>query len=144
MIKTKRSDSRGTPMWLMDVFKDWFDPCPLDFNPEVDGLELEWPDKTYVNPPYSNPSPWIYKAIEENKKGKTIAMLLRFDPTTKAFKSLIEANAHILYCAERLEFVLVDPNDKPYKSPYPSILIILSGSSNINKANNSKGGELNG
>lgn len=33
MIKTKSSDNRATPEWIMDLFKDYFDPCPLNPNP---------------------------------------------------------------------------------------------------------------
>ena len=124
MNKLKESDNRATPKWLMAVFSDWFDPCPLNPNPTIDGLKLDWKDKTFVNPPYSNPSEWIYKAIEESKKGKTIALLMRFDPTTKYFRALIENNAHIFYCGERLEFINPD-EPKNYKSPFPSILVIL-------------------
>jgi len=124
-METKPSDNRATPKWLMKVFDGWFDPCPLNPNPTIDGLNLEWKDKTFLNPPYSSPSKWIYKAIEESKKGKTIAILIRFDPTTKYFKALIENNAHLFYCGERLEFI--NPEEtKNYKSPFPSILIILS------------------
>ncbi len=122
-MKTKEGDSRATPKWLMNMFENWFDPCPLNPNPEVDGLEIEWEDKTYCNPPYSQMSKWIFKAIEENKKGKTIALLIRFDTSTKAFKSLIEQKAHILYCGERIHFKT--PNGKSYASPFPSILVIL-------------------
>ena len=125
MIEIKQSDNRATPQWLMSIFRDWFDPCPLNTNPEVDGLELDWRDQTFLNPPYSSPSKWIYKAIEENKKGKTIVILMRFDPTTKYFKALIENEAHIFYCGERLEFI--NPEEKKnYKSPFPSILVFLS------------------
>ena len=124
MIKTKPSDSRATPKWLMDLFKDWFDPCPLNLNPKIDGLIIDWKDKTYVNPPYSNPSPWVYKAIEESKKGKMIVLCMRFDPTTKYFRALIENNAHIFYCGERLRFVAEQGVN--YASPFPSILIILN------------------
>ena len=125
MIKTKLSDNRATPRWLMEIFDGWFDPCPLNPTPKINGLELEWKDKTYINPPYSNPSPWIYKAIEESKKGKRIVLLMRFDPTTKYFRALIENNAHIFYCGERLRFT--SPYSKlNYASPFPSILVMLN------------------
>jgi succinyl-CoA synthetase alpha subunit len=42
----------------------------LNDNPIINGLDVEWENKTYCNPPYSKPLPWINKAIEENKKGK--------------------------------------------------------------------------
>ena len=124
-MKLKESDNRATPKWLKDVFEDWFDPCPLNTNPEIDGLKLEWGNKTFVNPPYSNPTPWIFKAIEESKKGKIIALLIRCDMTTKYGKALIENNAHIFFCGERLHFVT--PEGKSYASPFPSILVIING-----------------
>jgi hypothetical protein len=72
------NDNYATPKWLMDIFKDWYDPCTLskgEFRMQ-DGLG-DWQDRTFVNPPYSNPMPWIKKAIEESAKGKTIVLLLR-------------------------------------------------------------------
>lgn len=120
----KESDSRATPKWLMNVFSNWFDPCPLNLKPSVNGLELEWKDKTYVNPPYSNPLPWVKKAIEENKKGKTIALLLRLDTTTEAFRLLRDAGVHMFYCGERLRFIKIG-EEKNYLSPFPSVLYIL-------------------
>ena len=122
-IKIKPSDSRRTPDWILKIFDNWFDPCPLNRNPTVDGLNLEWPNKTFINPPYSNPSLWVMKAIEESKKGKTMVLLMRFDPTTKYFRALMEAKAHIFYCGERMKFLT--PEGEGYASPFPSILIVL-------------------
>jgi len=91
------NDNYATDKWIMEVFGEWFDPCPLLNDHQVDGLMRNWKDKTYCNPPYSNPLPWVEKAIEENKKGKTIVMLLRVDTSTKWFAKLIEAKAKILW-----------------------------------------------
>ena len=33
------------------MFEGWFDPCPLNDNPDVDGLNIEWKDKTYGKRP---------------------------------------------------------------------------------------------
>ena len=63
----KMTDKYETPDWIMNMFKDYYDPCPIA--PFEDGLEAVWCARNYVNPPYSNPLPWILKAIEENKKG---------------------------------------------------------------------------
>jgi len=114
-------DNWETPEWIMEMFKEWFDPCPLNDNPAYDGLKFNWKDKTYVNPPYSNPLPWVEKAIEESKKGKTIVMLLNVDTSTKWFAKLNEAGAHVLWFAERLKF------SESNASPRPSMLVILSG-----------------
>ena len=98
------NDNYETDEFIMQIFEDWFDPCPLDSNPEVDGLKIDWEDKTYVNPPYSKPLPWIEKAIEENKKGKRIAMLLKVDTSTKGFKLLHNHGARFLWINGRLKF----------------------------------------
>ena len=121
-------DSWATPIWLMDVFEAWFDPCPLNDNPKVNGLDIEWKDKTYVNPPYSNPLPWVEKAIEESKKGKTIVMLLNVDTSTKWFAKLNEANAHFIWFAERLKFSEKDA------SPRPSMLVVLDKCNSVAKS----------
>jgi hypothetical protein len=118
---TKASDSYATVNWIQDMFPDWFDPCPLNLVPTIDGLQLDWKDKTYVNPPYSNPLPWVLKAIEENKKGKTIALLLKLDCSTTWYRKLHEADAHFLFINERVCF-----NGSP--PPFPNVIVILAKS----------------
>ena len=85
---------------------------------KFDGLG-DWKDKTFVNPPYSKPLIWIEKAIQENKKGKMIVMLLRVDTSTKWFAKLVEAKAEILWFSKRLRFNNLKPAN------FPSMLIIL-------------------
>lgn len=94
----------------MDYFRDWFDPCPN--NPTFDGLKIEWKEKNYVNPPYSNPMPWVEKAIAESKMGKLVVMLLRVDTSTKWFAKLVEAQAHFFFAYGRLHYsdLLKPPN----------------------------------
>ena len=71
------NDNYATDSRIMDLFRDWFDPCPLNPNPDFDGLKIDWKDKTYCNPPYSKPEIWVDKAIEENRKGKLIVIQKR-------------------------------------------------------------------
>jgi len=104
----------------MDCFVGWFDPCPLNSDYKTDGLSIDWEDKTYVNPPYSNPLGWVRKAIEESKKGKLIVMLLRVDTSTKWFAELVEAGAHFFWASQRIKFVgKGSPN-------FASMLVILN------------------
>lgn len=116
----KMNDNYATDLKIIQLFDNWFDPCPLNDNPDFDGLNIEWKNKTYVNPPYSKPHPWITKAIEENKKGKLIVMLLRMDTSTKWFKDLQEANATFLWINGRLRFRTGKPAN------FPSMIVILS------------------
>ena len=120
-------DKWNTPDWLMKIFEGWFDPCPD--NPVSDGLKIDWKDKTYVNPPYSNPLPWVEKAIEESKKGKTIVMLLKVDTSTRWFAKLNEAKAKIFWLNGRIKFKnqetkLQQSQWKP--AGFPSMLVVLA------------------
>ena len=118
------SDSYATDEKIMKVFDDWFDPCPLNKHRtdlDIDGLHIDWKDKTYVNPPYSKPLPWILKAITENMKGKTIVLLLRMDTSTKWFRELQEAGAIFMWINGRLRFRTGKP------APFPSMLVLLAG-----------------
>ena len=123
-INTKKSDSRGTPKWIMEIFGGWFDPCPLYLEPKFNGLDIEWKDKTYCNPPYTNTTKWVEKAIEEWNKGKTIVLLTRADFTTNYSKLLIKNNAKYFYCSALLNFIGID--GEKLHSPFPSVLWLLS------------------
>jgi len=122
----RNTDSYLSPEWILEVFKGWFDPCPLNDNPSENGLEIEWEDKTYVNPPYSAPLKWVEKAIEESKKGKTIAMLLRVDTSTKWFSKIHEFGAIILWLNGRIKHKRADETyDKPTPANFASMLVIF-------------------
>lgn len=114
-------DSYETPNWIKELFENWFDPCEISNGElrEFDGLG-EWKHKTFVNPPYSNPLPWVEKAIKENKKGKTIVLLLKLDCSTKYFLKLKSAKAHIILPNERIKFNGKTP-------AFSSMLAILEG-----------------
>lgn len=119
MIETKSSDQFPTDEWLYSLFENWFDPCPLNEAPTIDGLSIEWGAKTYCNPPYSDVKTWVRKGVAEHKKGKTIVFLLKFDSTTEWFRELRNAGAHILHLGERLK------HGGKYSAPYPSALFVL-------------------
>ena len=119
----KGNDEYATPAWLKDdLFSGWFDPCPLSgYGQKFDGLNIDWTaDRIFVNPPYSNPLPWVEKAIEAAKNGKTVVLLLKHDTSTRWYSLLHEAGAHFLLIGGRLQFT-----DSP--APFPSVLVVLSG-----------------
>ena len=118
------SDSYKTDDWILKIFEDWYDPCPFnpDWNPYdySDGLMTTWQDKTFVNPPYSNPKPWVEKAILENKVNNfTVALLLKHDSSTKWYSLLHSANAKIFMLQGRLKF------NTGKSCSFPSILAVL-------------------
>ena len=68
------SDNCPSPKKYRDMFSKCFDPCPSV--PAFDGLAIEWHQVNYVNPPYSDKTTWIKKALREKKKGRTSIFLL--------------------------------------------------------------------
>jgi hypothetical protein len=78
----RNSDNYATPKWLLEILfptGKYFDPCPLGGS---GGLESEWPLEipVFINPPFSNPLPWVRKGAEHPGE---VVMLLQVDPTTK-------------------------------------------------------------
>lgn len=114
------NDSSKSPDWILDVFHDYFDPCPLNDKPEIDGLSIPWKRYNYVNPPYSDKKPWILKAIEEQKLGNTTVMLLPHVPDAAWYFDLIIPNAKVLGFRGRLEL------DNGKHPKYGSMLVIFN------------------
>ncbi len=117
-----KSDDYETPKEIYDEldaeFKFDFDPCPS--NPAFDGLSIQWKRSNYVNPPYSNPRPWVAKPIEEARKGKTCVLLLRADPSTNYFHRLIMPNAReVRFRRGRIKF------DGKSPAPFASMIVVF-------------------
>ena len=78
---------------LDEKFQFDFDPCPYPRPDGFDGLSVDWGKSNYVNPLFTGgPTAWVRKAIEENKKGKTVVLVL---PIAKWIHYLIDAKAEI-------------------------------------------------
>src|SRR3990167_2425708 len=112
---------------LDDEFHFDFDPCPYPYN-GIDGTEIEWGKNTYLNPPFrksdakngKGPTAFIRKAIEENKKGKNIVIMIN----TNAFiNMLIEAGAE-MRSLKRVKW-LDGKTGEPWKSPSNTTCFIL-------------------
>ncbi len=124
--QTGAGDSWRTDQWILDMFPTAFDPCP--YNPEwneshYDGLVDNWNWSTglvFINPPYSNPLPWVNRAIHELRAGRTIVMLLKHDSSTKWYAKLHEAGANFLMCSKRLK------HQTKAGASFPSVLAVLS------------------
>tara|TARA_R110001592_G_scaffold225190_1_gene480957 strand:+ start:740 stop:1153 length:414 start_codon:yes stop_codon:yes gene_type:complete len=84
-----------------------FDPCPYMHDMSWNGLDVEWGQRNFVNPPYSRKlkEAFIMKAIEESKKGKYCVMLLPVSTSTKIFHDFILPNKkEIRFIRRRLKF----------------------------------------
>lgn len=90
----KESDQWETPLELFETLKKDFDIkidlCATESNAKAEFLGdiFTLPDDVlqtrvaFMNPPYSNPGPYILKAMKLATTGKVI-MLLKLDPSTK-------------------------------------------------------------
>lgn len=77
-----------------------FDPCPYPRPNDFNGVDVEWGKSNFVNPPFrkadaafgAGPTAFARKAIEENKKGKTVVLTL---PVQSYVCLLVEAGAEV-------------------------------------------------
>ena len=112
----RASDEWRTPDSFLSFFRGWDDPA---LPGRTDGLTREWGDPTYCNPPYSDPLPWVRKAIMEARRGKRIAMLLRHDSSTEWWRLLHEDGAYFLAVIGRLHF------SGDGRANFASVLVLL-------------------
>jgi len=122
--------------WLTppDVFKKLdeefhftFDPCPCPKPEGYDSTVVEWGKSNYVNPPFHRengigPTAFMRKAIEENRKGKTVVLLA---PTQSYINLMLEAGAE-LRSMGRVRW-LHKETLRPCKDPSPITAFILRG-----------------
>lgn len=90
-----------TPPELMSAlqaeFKISYDACPYPRPDAFDGLNSEWGESNYVNPPFAGPTAWVRKVIGESEKGKRVifvfplpkwALMLLTHPNLKEVRNL--------------------------------------------------------
>lgn len=131
------SDNWATPKEFYDKLNEEFDfdfdPCPLnteEITPDKDGLLIEWGQRNYINPPYSQKlkEAFVEKAIEESKKGKLCVMLLPVSTSTKLFHDKILPNAKdIRFVKGRIKFLGVNTFGEYVtdKSPMHDSMIVI-------------------
>jgi phage N-6-adenine-methyltransferase len=107
--RTARSDEWATPKWLFDHFdaefhftldacaQPWNAKCARFFTPEDDGLKRDWYGETvWVNPPYSDPGPWMEKASMEGNatyRPSVVVCLVPNAPDTHWWRNHVEGKA---------------------------------------------------
>ncbi|MFD1806236.1 phage N-6-adenine-methyltransferase [Pasteurella oralis] len=135
--KTNKNDKDlwATPWWLFFFAEYYFDvKFDLDvcasahntkvkkyINQEQDTLKTVWSGRyCWFNPPYSNPLPFVMRAVEmATLHRKTVVMLLNVDNSTKWFNLCVRNAKEIVYITDkRVPFVhnqtrkAVDQNNK--------------------------------
>ena len=121
-IHVNNDDNYATPpefyQELNSRFNFDFDPCPYNEDEIVnDGLLIDWGKSNFVNPPYSKKlkEEFIFKAIDEMKKGNTSVFLIPVSTSTKLFHDYIKPNAsRIEFVRGRIKFGKRDSSGKFY------------------------------
>lgn len=70
-----------------------------------DALSCDWLFFNWCNPPYSDIMPWVKKAIEQHKLGKTIVMLVPSDTYVKWFKLAFDSCNEVRFISGRISFI---------------------------------------
>lgn len=137
----KHSDNWKTPPELYsrlnDEFDFDFDPCPYsEGEPIFNGLEVDWGDRNYINPPYSRKlkEAFIVKGINEAKKGKLCVFLLPVSTSTQIFHEFIlPENPEIRFLKGRVAFHGYNTKGEystKNKGMHDSMLVIFDGINN--------------
>ena len=113
---------------LNNEFHFDFDPCPYPY--EKDGIDLDWGQTNWVNPPFRKadamnghgPTAFVRKAIEESRKGKTSVLIL---PANNYVNMLVGAGAELRPMG-RVRWIDA-LTDKPYRVPSYNVLFVLKG-----------------
>ena len=68
-------------------------------------IECEWGSVNWCNPPYSDISPWILKAVEQMQQGKTTVMLIPADTSVKWFRAAYRNCSECHFISGRIAFI---------------------------------------
>lgn len=119
---------------LNEEFNFTFDPCPYMHDvTQWDGLEIEWGERNYINPPYSRElkTAFVLKAIAESKKGKLCVMLLPVSTSTKLFhREILPNQKEIRFIEKRIKFCGVNTKGEYVTGKcgmHDSMLVIFDG-----------------
>jgi hypothetical protein len=91
----------------------------------MDGLEVTWASRTFVNPPSSKTGLWVEKAHKEWKKGKLVVMLINAVTDTEYFHKFIyqKDGVEIRFHKGRVRFFRDGVEQGPH--PRPSMIVIF-------------------
>lgn len=94
------------------------DPCPYPRPEGYDGLQEDWGQISYVNPPFTNHYRWVNKALQEVDKGKTVVMVY---PVMRDILKVVKAGAEF----RPLDVHWLNPRGESNPSSWPTVLIVL-------------------
>lgn len=110
----KHSDNWETPKYFYDElnkeFNFDFDPCPLnesEIAPDKDGLLIEWGERNFINPPYSQKlkEGFVKRAVNDFQNRLNV-FLIPVSTSTNLFHDFILPNKkEIRFIKRRIPFI---------------------------------------
>lgn len=79
--------------------------CENFYDEYDNSLECMWFDVNWCNPPYSDITPWVKKAIDEMENGRTTVMLIPADTSVKWFKLAFDNCSECHFISGRISFI---------------------------------------
>ncbi len=79
--------------------------CDQYYSEKHNALEQNWSKVNWCNPPYSNITPWVSKAIHEMHQGRKTVILIPADTSVKWFKLAFENCSRCDFISGRLAFI---------------------------------------
>ena len=102
--------------------------CDYYFTKEFDALKEEvWGEVNWCNPPYSDITPWINKAIEQHELGQTTVMLVPADTSVKWFKLAYNSCNEVRFISGRISFINAETQKPVNGNNKGSVLFIWRG-----------------
>jgi len=101
--------------------------CLLHYGEMEDSLTRDWFNSNWCNPPYSNITPWVEKAIEQHQLGKTIVMLIPSDTSVNWFKLAYRSCNEVRLISGRISFINADTQKPVNGNNKGSVLFIWRG-----------------
>lgn len=92
-----------------------------------DGLQCDWEDGWWCNPPFDLKQEFIQKAVDEMFKGRDGMMLLPYEPLTVWWEELVEGYASMVYePIGRYPFYEHDGHTKKSGVNFGSVLVLFT------------------
>lgn len=134
-MRNARGDEWYTPRWLVEALGNFdLDPAAPRrghwtathcYTREDDGLALPWFGRVFLNPPYSNPSPWVERLVEH---GSAIALYFARTDSKWMHRALAAADG-VFFIKGRMQFV--DINERTFGSATMPSLLLAYGRANV-------------
>ncbi len=134
---SRETDEWGTPQEVFNKLNSEFGfqldtcattenaKCEIFYTKENSGLDNDWAERNWCNPPYSDIKRWVLKARREQLKSNLTVMLIPARTDTAFFHDSIynKPNVDVRFLRGRLKFT--NPDSGGNTAPFPSMVVIF-------------------